>query len=175
MRYGLLVYRGISLLEFMIVLILVVVMSSLSLSLESGLVQRFRGEMLKHRLLAAIQFAKEQSQLRGETVSICGSRDGLRCEEDWNGGLLIYLDKQTGAGIEPADILFVLSGQKGSGELRFRSALGLPHLSFSHREGENNNGTFYYCKNGQQSSAWALVINQQGRVRDGMVACSLAA
>lgn len=115
--------------------------------------QRNQQQALKNELLSTIQAARAYSILHKQSVEICGSSNGLDCDQSWSQGWLTRL---------PADATILRNTRlEGHHQLTWSRASvifqsdGMSTLS---------NGRFILCDE-SGSVAWQLVLNRQGRTR----------
>lgn len=115
--------------------------------------ERNQQQALRNELLSTIQAARAYSILHNQSVEICGSSNGLNCDQSWSQGWLIRL---------PADGTILRNTRlEGHHQLIWSRASvlfqsdGMTTLS---------NGRFTLCDE-SGSVAWQLVLNRQGRTR----------
>lgn len=121
----------------------------------SELLERNQQLALRDSLHASLQQARAQSILQRYSVEICGSSDGLRCQNDWSYGWLV---RRNEGSQNPLEHIKLAPGTN----LRWS---GFDKTIRFHANGTSptGNGRFYQCHNGK--IRWQLIINRQGRVR----------
>ncbi|GIZ11456.1 GspH/FimT family pseudopilin [Pseudomonas sp. NCCP-436] len=110
---------------------------------------------LREQLHASLNHARLQAVLRRTNVRLCGSADGLTCDNNWSRGWRIYLPGKTEQTLQ-------IQRFETSSTLRwsgFESSLNF----YSNGTTPTGNGRFFQCRDSEIS--WQLIINRQGRVR----------
>lgn len=147
--------KAFSLLELLISLALLSIFAGIALPAFGQWVDRTRLDVLRDQLHAHLQDARITSVVRNRDIEVCGSTDGLVCDEEWNHGWLVrYADSDQAIQQFRIQTRHVLAWQGFSPRLRFQRNGTVP----------TGNGRFILCdpkgRDGRQ-----LVINRQGRVK----------
>ncbi|HEU0224482.1 MAG TPA: GspH/FimT family pseudopilin [Steroidobacteraceae bacterium] len=115
--------------------------------------------------LHAIHAARQLAAIRGEDVSLCGSRAGLACSglTDWSGGLLIATDGSLAQRSLPL-----------GGNARLRS--NRTEIRFAAGSGHASPATLTICDRRGPAAARAVIVSRSGRPRataagEGVSAC----
>lgn len=147
--------RAFSLTEILVCLLIAAMLGSISVPLVKNLVQANRSQNIQESLKSALHLARTHSVTHRMKVEVCGSSDGLTCDNAWHAGWLIR---------EHGSRNVIRSEQhKATENLIWRgfskTVRFIPsgHSNFS-------NGTFTYCDE-QSNASWQIVLNRQGRTR----------
>lgn len=147
--------RAFTLTEILVCLMIVAMLGSISVPLVKDLVQANRKQNIQESLKSALHLARTHSVTHRMKVELCGSSDGLTCDNAWHAGWLI---REHGSRnvirSEPHKATGNLIWRGFSKTVRF---IPSGHSNFS-------NGTFTYCDE-QSNASWQLVLNRQGRTR----------
>ena len=146
-----------SLLEVIFTLALIGTGLSVAAPTLSALLERNRQLALRDSLHASLEQARALAILQRYKVEICGSSDGLRCQNDWHYGWLVRRSEDNQ---NPLEHIKLAQGSN----LQWS---GFDKTIRFHTNGTSptGNGRFYQCHNGK--IRWQLIINRQGRVRHG--------
>jgi type IV fimbrial biogenesis protein FimT len=158
--------KGFSLLELLAVIAIISIMVYLVFPSQQQQVARTQADILKTQLLTSIHYAQQQSQSRGESITLCALEDNHTCGTNWNNGQLIFIDKAgKGRVANENDVLSITHTSQVKGKLALQSARKLDYLTFSSIEDETNNGTFSFYAANQQKPEWKIIISENGRAR----------
>jgi len=84
--------RGFTLVELMVTLAVVAVVAGLAFPWMGQTIRNGQMTSQGNSLLGGMQYARGESLARGQTVTICGSSDGVNCDDDWGGGWIVFVD-----------------------------------------------------------------------------------
>ena len=147
--------QGFTLVELMVTLALLAVIANIAVPALESLITRNRQQALMEQVASALNNARAQAILQRSIIEVCGSQDGKKCSADWSSGWLIRTSSgQILQHIQlPSHDALRWSGFQKS--IRF------------HNNGSSpiSNGRFYQCH--KQKVAWQLILNRQGRLRQG--------
>ncbi|MBD9485378.1 GspH/FimT family pseudopilin [Pseudomonas sp. PDM14] len=148
--------QAFSLYELMIALALASIFASIALPAFSSLRLKNDQDVLRNSLHASLNHARAQAILRNTRVDFCPLTNTLKCGNDWRLGWMSRIaDSQEMLEAVQQPSLNALLWAGFEGKIRFHSNGTSP----------TGNGRFYQCHNG--SVSWQLVLNRQGRVRNG--------
>lgn len=149
---------GFTLTELLITVCVAVIVSTLALPNLSNYLANNRQENLRHSLLSHLKAARSEAVTLMQRVELCGSSNGLRCDQAWSDGWLIR-DPVAGTALR-------FSRQSGRDLLRWVGAGAASQTVIYQANGTTvaSNGRFILCT-AEGQVIWQLVINRQGRVR----------
>ena len=146
--------QGFTLNELMITLALLAIAANIAVPAFDGLITRNRQQALMEQVEKTLNDARADAVLKRRTVEICGSSNGESCSANWGDGWLVRTsDKVLQLNQLPTHDNLRWSGFQQS--IRFRDNGSSP----------TGNGRFYECH--KQKVAWQLILNRQGRLRQG--------
>jgi len=154
--------QGFSLVESLTVVAIITVTTMIATPSYQTLIETQRAESVQHRMARLIKRARQHAIAHNQTVSLCGSQQGLHCDGEWSDGVLVYAQRPSPD--NTADILEFhqlinrgsLRWNRNSNHLRF-NALGVTY---------STNGSFIYCAaSGAARFAQRIVVAKTGRVR----------
>lgn len=144
-----------SLPELLIVLMLISILGNWALPSLLAFMQTQQNQALTQLIAGHLTQARTHSAVHQRDIEICGSSDGINCDNQWHKGWLI---RDPGSAVRllderlPEDANLLWKGY--TQRIRFH-ADGTSPLS---------NGRFLICANNQEVQ-YQLIINRQGRVR----------
>lgn len=148
--------NGFTLVELLVVLLLLAILGSLAMPAFAELIARNRQQALLNQIQGILQHARTQAILQRHIIEVCGATQALTCSTNWAGGWLVRMPSS--GQILHTTQLPSPDALRWSGftqTIRFRSNGTSP----------TGNGRFYQCH--RQQIAWQLILNRQGRVRQG--------
>lgn len=152
--------QGFTLVELLITLSMLTILIAIAVPAMADLIARNRQQALLTQIQDTIQKARTKAVLHRQTVVICGSRDTIKCVSDWRNGWLT----QT----ETTGQVLTVTQLPAPDELRW-SGFGDQRIRFyENGTSHSSNGRFYQCY--RQRVAWQLILNRQGRLRQGTAA-----
>lgn len=148
--------QGLTLIELLTTLALLAIVSSMAVPAFAELIASNRQQALRDHVQHAIQNARTIAVLQRKTVELCGTNDTHTCNANWENGWLTQV-------MATQSVLSVVH-LPTPGELRWS---GFSKSIRFHANGTTaaSNGRFYQCH--KQKIAWQLIINRQGRLREG--------
>ena len=164
-------YRGYTLLELLIVMLVMALLASVSLPDFSAMLENKRSDTNIKRLAQAVEFARVSAITAGSLVTLCRSSDGMGCGGNWQEGILIFTDTNGDRVLNQQDrILRHLTFPDLAGTLRWRAFQNRQYLQITSQGFTRyQNGNFTYCPpTGQLQYARQLIINRSARVRFAM-------
>ncbi|MGI9281394.1 MAG: GspH/FimT family pseudopilin [Endozoicomonas sp.] len=97
--------KGLTLIEIMITIILVGIIGSMTVSLDT-LVQSFRMDFYNQRVFSSTVLARSEAIKRGENVSMCRSQNGMSCDtsdSNWKAGWLVFVNPNNNNSVDPGE------------------------------------------------------------------------
>ncbi|MDR3477924.1 MAG: GspH/FimT family pseudopilin [Gammaproteobacteria bacterium] len=158
--------KGLSLLEMLFVIAIMCILVALAATQRGLFLTKSKDEVIRSKLLRAIDVARSESALLGVNISLCPSKDHMNCGGEWNDGQVVFIDSDLSGTINGKEhVLYVFDAHSRDGSLYWRSALHRNYLMFSPAGmSYGEDGTFWYCS-GKRKLAWAIKVNQAGRAR----------
>jgi len=160
--------RGFTLIELMIVLVVAVILFGVALPALSGGLEAARSVDARSNLLSSLTTASSKAALTGARAVLCPSADGSHCIDsaDWSQGWIVFLDtdgdREVGSGEHILQQTEALAGK-----VRLRSTVGRTRIVFQGNGGNaGSNVTFTLCDGRGTTQARALILNNQGRLRE---------
>jgi type IV fimbrial biogenesis protein FimT len=133
-----------------------------------------RAASARNDLLASLTLAGTRAALAGTRAVICpgSAASGCSNEADWSRGWLVFLDANASRELEGGER--VLREQAPlPGRVRLRSTSGRVRIVFQGNGGNaGSNVTFTLCDGRGAARAQALVLANDGRLRDGAASSS---
>jgi type IV fimbrial biogenesis protein FimT len=149
---------GYTLSELLLALAVLSILIALAIPSFTTLLLENRLTTYSNQLNGTLQLARSEAVKRGQTTTVCSSRDGTTCNGSWNEGWIIL------AGTTPVQTFPALEGRIS---LRFTLSNGSPseRIQFN-AQGFSiaYAGTWRFCDPRGSAQARALLINSAGRV-----------
>ncbi|MCB1648718.1 MAG: GspH/FimT family protein [Pseudomonadales bacterium] len=159
---------GYTLVELLIVLLLLGLLMNQGLPPLRQWQQGRQADIVMDTLISQLALARSEAAALNRSVTLCPSRDGLRCGGDWSLGSLLFVDRNGDRVLNQDDrVLRVRSGDAPPGSLRWRAfgnrqAVQIDARGFLRYQ----SGNFTYCDpSGEPTLHRQLVVNAAGRAR----------
>lgn len=159
--------RGFTLVEALFVLVIFSMISIMASSAWHNIRERSVARTTIQMLASTLASARHAALTRHIPVSLCGSSDGISCNQQWQDGVLVFLDSaRSGAPAATSDILAFSPSPTRSGRITWRG-FGANRMGFTARGLTSaSNGTFTYCPSGNDPAyARQIILNRGGRAR----------
>lgn len=86
-------YRGFSLVELMVTIVILGVLLAMAAPSFSEMVRNNRSQAAANELVSALNSARMEAIKRGQRVSLCPSSNGTSCSgASWQGGWIVFVD-----------------------------------------------------------------------------------
>lgn len=153
---------GFTLLELLVTVTLMSIILMASVPGFSDLLSRHHVSSTKSELKKAVHLARSEAIMRGETVFLCLTRDGISCIQTQGKQLMVFTDPDyQGGRSSKSHTLFKYSWSKRNVEVSYNRAL----LKFTPRGyASGTNGTITICSRLDTQND-GLIISTLGRVR----------
>lgn len=168
-----LVYRGFTLLELLITLVLFSFALAFAIPSLSDSIQRSAVYNDSKQLLHLVRLARQQAVFGGERVVVCALNSDRACTRDWSKDLVVFTDANNNNRVDGNDrVLRQWHRNEHHTAIRW-SGFGSGYLRFRQSGYAAENGAFTLCPvSGDISKARQLVVNRVGRAyisrdRDG--------
>ncbi|KRG55894.1 GspH/FimT family pseudopilin [Stenotrophomonas maltophilia] len=154
-------HRGLHLIEFLIAVMVLAVLLALAWGPWQRMLRHFQAETLRAELVTSLSMARSAAITERRRVTVCGSSDGMTCDQAWRQGWRVQVEpanSATGAGRE----LRVHRTRQRHVDLR--TSDHRPDVRFR-PDGRNagTNQSIALCVDGQEHSR--VIISVPGRVR----------
>lgn len=163
--------HGLTLLELLMVLAIVSILFNYALPSLSKIIARSTNLTLSYQLINLVQYARTAAITKHQTVTLCGSSDGVICDGSWSNKILVFLDIESNGQIDKNDlVLQVATTAPQNGSLLWRSFRNKSYLQLLPTGTTYfQNGNFLYCPQNQDPhNAFTLILNTSGRLRQGL-------
>jgi type IV fimbrial biogenesis protein FimT len=134
-----------------------------------GMVQSSRMTAEVNELMAHLSLARSEAIMRGTTVTICKSKDGVTCSNDseWRNGWIVFTDPNENHQVDADEsIVYTHQTLHGSVALRYGGEKETYRYLTYHPPGyARPNATFTFCDGHGSTKAKAVIINPAGRPR----------
>jgi prepilin-type N-terminal cleavage/methylation domain-containing protein len=167
--------RGFTILELVAVVAISSALAIMGLPLLKDFQENHRTAGVPHQFAETLAHARERAVSVGESVYICGSRDGIHCNEDaWAHGWLVYQSaerKLPGAEVPSHEIIEHVTRDSDNFRLRVldESFASLDDIRFDSRgfNAAEQRLTAVVCRTSGNAEMDAVTVERTGRVRIG--------
>ena len=144
-----------SLLEFLLVMACLITLFTMSIPLFSSK-HSVSVRVVAHRLQQHLELAKSISMNTQQTVTVCGSINGLTCSDDWQQGYMVFTDVNS-------PVLFQRM-EKSIMNIQWRGFASTKQLHFMPKwQQSTSNGSFIL--EDSLGNRQKIIINRLGRIR----------
>ncbi len=157
--------RGITLIEQIMVLAIVVTLVGVALPSLHRLLSRNRLQVAQSDFMGALQHARSTAATTGKRTVFCPSPDGSQCSGStrWDHGWLLGHDID---GDHQPDGGPSYTGGSYASELRISSSAGRHEVRFKpDGSAGGSNLTLVFCEPGEHHQALSVVVSNAGRIR----------
>jgi len=158
--------KGFTLFEVLIVLTITAILMSLSAPSFYAYSAKSDAKAIIQKLSGLVRLARNNAVNHQSSTLLCPSKDGLKCSQNWQEGILIFEDRNNDKQLNKTEaLIYSQSPLIEKGSVRW-SALH-NHLSFSGDGLSGSNaGSFIYCpEDNNPKYANALIISFSGKIR----------
>ena len=169
--------RGYTVIELLVTLVIALVLLLVAVPAVSGGLEAARAEDARTRLLGSFLHATGRAVLSGQRVVICASGDGLACSGsiDWSHGWIVFQDSD-GDGQLGATEYRVEAAPALAGRVRLHGTVGRSRIAVLGNGGTvGSNATFTLCDGRGPAKSRALILSNQGRLREAPASAEAAA
>ena len=162
-------FRGITLIEILIVVIVISILSGLALPAFSNIGQSMASRSSSSAISVALSQARIAAVMRGDHVVACPSTDISSCSNSliWHHGWIVFADRDHNRQRNDDEPLIAVAQAQARG-VAIVSSIGRRTVRFE-RDGTagGSNITFTMCDRRGATHASTLVLNNAGRLRKG--------
>jgi type IV fimbrial biogenesis protein FimT len=140
-------------------------LAGLGITGMQNLLQRGKDEAALNTMQHFLDDARSEAEIRHQTISVCHSSDQQTCDGRWSDGQLMFIDSERDGVVHDREQILAVNKMKSDrNELHvrsfpvFRDSLQFTPLAWA----SNDNGTVWYCHQGQRQPVWAIKINRMG-------------
>lgn len=157
--------NGFSLIELLSVIALITIGMMFAAPSYQLFIQKYQSIAVTNHIVNAIAFAKASAIRYHETVTLCPSKSGKSCDDDFTQGMIIFIDKNS-KGVQPiADNLLRVYHKIYSGQIvwnRKEKYLQFAKTGFL----RSQNGIFFYFPiDKMKTHSQEIIVSKTGRVR----------
>ena len=159
---------GFTLIELMIVLAIAALLFGVAVPAVSGGLEAARSLDARSSLLTSLTIASNKAALTGTRAVLCPSPNGSQCEDsaDWSRGWIVFLDADGNREADSGDAILQQTPAL-AGKVRLHSTIGRTRIVFQGNGGNaGSNVMFTLCDGRGVAQARALILNNQGRLRE---------
>lgn len=168
---------GVTLIELMMGLIVMVALQLIAVPAMSEMLDSFRVDAATRSMISSLQLARNEAIMKGSRVVLCKSSNGEDCSHtnDWEQGWIVFQDRNNNALVDKGEIILhkepALAGSvRLTGNVMVESYVSYtPFGTANMTTGAFQAGTLTVCpplKTG--SSARQIVLSSSGRARTQM-------
>ena len=157
---------GLTLIEMLIVLLLVLLLGHFSTQALGPIVARQKAHSLLEILQTSLAFARETAVHSVNIITVCPLKK-LQCGEDWAHGLLIFIDVNNNRRVDKNETaLKRIDFNQHSFTLTWNASGGKNYLRYSPSGNATEFGRFNLCdKKNNAAINQALVVSRMGKTR----------
>ena len=159
--------RAYSLIEFLIVLVIISIILTITAPDISNILLRNRISGQLNQIIRAIHMARESAIFRNQVVTLCPTNNGNYCHGDWHEGMLLFIDTNEDRHLaETEERIYHFQPLNKGDKLHWRAFRRKAYL-LMHPTGVTayQNGTFTYCPKEGIRFARGVILNAAGRIR----------
>lgn len=166
--------RGFTLFELLLALAIAFILFGVAVPAVSSGLEAARSLDARADLLASLSIAANRAAITGAHAVLCPSPNGNNCSDsvDWSLGWIVFLDGDGDGDVDAADSI-VQRRAALAGKVRLHSSVGRTRIVFQGNGGNvGSNVTFTLCDGRGAVHARALILSNQGRLRDAAASAS---
>ncbi|MDH1193289.1 GspH/FimT family protein [Stenotrophomonas sp. GD03958] len=154
-------HRGLHLIEFLIAVMVLAVLLALAWGPWQRMLRHFQAETLRAELVTSLSMARSAAITERRRVTVCGSSDGMTCDQAWRQGWRVQVEPANSATGARRELRVHRARQR---HVDLRASDNRPDVRFR-PDGRNagTNQSIVLCVDGQEHSR--VIISVPGRVR----------
>ncbi len=158
--------KGFTLIELLVTITIAGILFAIAIPSFTSVITKNRLTAAANELITALNFARSEAVKRG--VSVWVRKSGSHWEDGWN----VFIDADGDNVFDPGEELLRKYGALESGYTLRGNNNFTNFIRFTSRGQSNQNGTFYLCDRGGNTTpapytAKLIIVNVVGRVRVG--------
>lgn len=157
-----------TLMEALVGLALIAILTAISIPSLRSVIDQHNDAILQSTVMRAIRLARQETYIRGKSISICKSKNHLTCGGEWSDGLLVFIDEEeNGLVLDKQQIISIVQINTHQGKISWRAyPYYRHHLHFTpSRILSADNGTFWYCRVKSTLPVFAIAVSKTGGAR----------
>lgn len=162
--------QGMTLIDLLISLSIISILTFMVIPGFGRILANNQSTLSINTVTSAIRFARSQAILQASHVTLCPRTVQQVCGSDWSQGFIVFHDDNKNGQLEQDERVLREIDLLGAGTVTWSSFGASSYLMFTPTGfTKSQNGTFIYCpKDKDPTLAKVLIINRQGRVRQGL-------
>ena len=168
MKSFLRIQRGFSLLELIITLGIVAILAGLVIPGFDKAIKRNNSTTIAYAMMGLVQYARTESVSKSTPVTLCGSSNGVQCNNDWSTSILVFVDLNGNGSVDVGDTpIKTVSLLKRGETMSWRSFRNKAYLQLEpYGMTYYQNGNFTYCP-ADHDAHYAVhwILNTTGHLR----------
>ncbi len=158
---------GFSLLQIIITTSITTILGSIGIPSILYLIEQEAAVANTNLVISLLHLARSQAITSSRSVIVCPSSDGLDCDKQWGGKLLIYQDNDYDNSFKSSiDTPIKHLSLATDWTINWRAFGNKKYIYFTGGNGEfNQNGTMEICPPQSSDEIRILIINRIGRIR----------
>lgn len=152
--------------ELLVVLAIFTLLAGLAGASMGAMLERKRAASSLSQLYHLLRYSRHQAVVRGHFVTVCPSRDRLRCNGDWSAPVIAFTDTNSDEVINGDDsLLRELSAPDNGQDILFRASARRQFIQFKPSGASNGiAGRLMICEQSRSFYPRKLVISLTGRI-----------
>lgn len=170
--------KGFTLIELLVAISIAAILMAVGIPSFTSLISRNRLTTMNNEFITSLNFARSEAVKRGLSVSVrkldgdSSTGSGASTSVNWESGWDVFTDADSDGKFETGDTLLRNHGALETGYTLRGNNNFTNFVRFTSRGQSNQNGTFYLCEGGGNTtpapySSRLVIINPVGRVRVG--------
>ncbi|WP_161599026.1 GspH/FimT family pseudopilin [Aidingimonas lacisalsi] len=154
---------GITLLELLTVISLIVIMAAIAVPQYKNLASRHRVDSDTMRLITALKQARNTAVTQHTSTTLCPSLDQVHCTDDWKAPLMLFASHGETGQREHSNNDIITSWQSGRATTNYRGFGSRRYIRFTPWGATHSqNGTFTICSD---AASKKVILYKSGRSR----------
>ncbi|QER38766.1 prepilin-type N-terminal cleavage/methylation domain-containing protein [Acinetobacter suaedae] len=165
---------GFTISELITCVAILAILVTFSIPHFNDLMSSNEAKKLRKTITIHIQKSKSDAQIYQKNVTVCASPDLQTCGNNWNQGIISFIDTNNNRQRDPSEtLLYALPLNYKHGKLEWRGTLRINSVTFQGDTGlpRGSNGSFFYCSNSPKYHT-RIKLSQMGHLTsEPLVTC----